>query len=163
MTTPHEFIPDYTLNRNTYLLQSIRHGHKIHTVVREKNGTFYVTKKSLKLIDTACKDMGSSYRTATERAKQLLSGNKHKLPVVVGVDKEHQPYIMFPLFSPKSEHNIWVAYNAITHVTDNKTFVTVTFHDEVQVDLPVLISSFNNQYVTSAMLFKAVYKHWHRF
>ena len=163
MTTPNEFIPDYTLNRNTYLLKSIRNGHKVHTVVKERHGIFYVAKKSLKLIDTACKDMGSSYRTAAERTKNLIPGNKHKLPVVVGVDKDHHPYIMFPLFSPKSEHNIWVAFNAITHITDNKTSVTVTFWDEVEVDLPITMSSFNNQYVTSAMLFKAIYKHWHRF
>ena len=53
--------------------------------------------------------------------------------------------------------------NAITHITDHKTSVTVTFWDEIEVDLPITMSSFNNQYVTSAMLFKAIYKHWHRF
>ncbi|WP_431029205.1 competence protein ComK [Lysinibacillus sp. LZ02] len=163
MTRPHDFTPDYTINRDTYLLQSIRHGQKNHTLVYEKRGIFHVPKKSLKLVDNACKSMGSSYRTATERAKQLLADNKHKLPIVIGVDSGYQPYIMFPLYSPRSEHNIWIAYNAVTNIMNHKTHVTVTFKDKIDINLPVLISSFNNQYVTAAMLFKAVYKDWHRF
>ena len=163
MNLPEEFINEYAITSDTYMLQSFRHGQKNHTIVYEKKGVFHVPKKSLKLVDTACKDMGSSYRTATERTKQYLAGNKHKLPVVVGVDTVRQPYIMFPLFSPKSEHNAWIAYNAITSIVNHKTHVTITFREAVEVELPILISSFNNQYVTSSMLFKAVHKHWNRF
>lgn len=163
MNLKEEFINDYTITSDTYMLQSFRHGQKSHTIVYEKRGTFHVPTRSLKLVDTACKDMGSSYRTATERTKQFLTGNKHKLPVVVGVDVNRQPYIMFPLFSPKSEHNAWIAYNSISSIVNHKTHVTITFRDSLEVELPVLISSFNNQYVTSSMLFKAVHKHWNRF
>lgn len=162
MTVPIRFVSDYNITSNTYLLESKKDGKKIHTIVYEKSGAIEVSKRPLRLIHIACENMGSNYRASINRSKQFLNENKHKFPLVVATDYGH-PQIMFPLMSPKSHNNIWLSFNAITNIVNNKTHVTVTFKDSLEVDLFIHISSLNNQYVTSAMLYKAVLKHWNRF
>lgn len=152
---------NYAIHCDTYLIQTTYKDGKYYALVYEKGRQFYVETKPLKLIDSACRAIGTNFQTASENAKKIL-GNKLKVPIIVGFE-DQSPFIMFPLYSPRSHHNIWIAYNTIINVVNHKKKITLTFRDDTQVDIPILISSFNNQYVSSAMLAISIEKNWKRF
>lgn len=159
MIVTDSVLKNYRVTSSTYLLQSKPLGKRVFTTVYEKNNVYTVTKKPLKLIQEACVFMGSSYKAAIEHSKLILLDSRHKLPVVVA-NEFQQPITMFPLFSPKSKQNIWVSFNNITNIVNKKHSVLVTFKDEFEFELPVTISSLNNQYVASAILYRAIHKKW---
>ncbi len=151
----------YQIHRETYLIRTVHEAEQSYALVYEKGQQLYVQNKPLKIIDAACQAIGTSFQTSAERSRQIL-GNKLKVPIIVGYE-EQNPFIMFPVYSPKSNHNIWITYNAIINVTNHKKKITITFKDGTDIDLPILMSSFNNQYVSSAMLYRYIEENLRQF
>ena len=149
----------YPLSYSTYVIQSKMIGDKLHAYVFDKDGYKYVKVKPNVLIARALKKINSSFSHARDISKSILGEQLKKLPLIVS-NHYGQPLIMFPLFSPGSDDNIWVTYNTITHISGQKNLVIVEFNHQSVIELNVSRQSFNNQYVHAANLFKGSSSQW---
>lgn len=156
-------VKSYHITNATYLLLPIPKGKRVvHTLVFDKTGCLYVSQSPMKIINASCRQMGSSYQSAKELSKQYFGENKHKLPIVVAMTYG-DPYVMFPLMSPKSPLNGWVSFNSLINIRDQEGQINVTFKNFVDSNLDIQYTSFCKQYVHAAMLHKHLTAKWKHF
>ena len=144
---------NYIISNSTFCLSSYEYRDKIHTVILDKYGKVSSPYKPLKLIRNTCRLHGSSYEASKYQARRFFGENKHKLPVMVAYDFG-EPCILFPLFSPYSPQNIWIALNSIINISEAGDKTRVTFLNGTEVHFAIHMKSFNQQYVRAAMFYK---------
>lgn len=153
MTKSIPKVSNYIASHTTYFLKSISHHERIYTLVADKHGRVIYPYKPIKIIRNTCKLHGSTYQASQLQAKQFFGKNKHKLPILISYDFG-DPCIFFPLFSPSSPHNIWIAFQSIVNIVEHKEETIVTFIDGSEEYLPLHCKSFNHQYVRASMFYK---------
>ncbi|MGN7478805.1 competence protein ComK [Solibacillus silvestris] len=144
---------NYIISNSTFCLSSYEHRDKIYTLILDKYGKATSPYKPLKLIRDTCRLHGSSYDASKYQARRFFGNSKHKLPIMVAYDFG-DPCILFPLFSPHSSQNIWIALNSIINISENGDKTIVTFIDGTELCLAIHMKSFNQQYVRAAMFYK---------
>lgn len=145
----------YYITPNTYLIEPIEYKGKPCSRVHDKFGIFYVDKKPLKLLNDTFKKLGTSYKAANDFSKRFFGKEKHKVPIVLSYD---QPYTFFPLLSPYSSKNIWIAQHAIINIQKRGDSTFVTLKNDYETLLPIHYTSFCTQYVCATMLLKFALK-----
>ena len=144
---------NYIISNSTFCLSSYQYRDKIHTIILDKYGKVTAPYKPLKLVRNTCRLHGSSYEASKYQARRFFGENKHKLPVMVAYDFG-EPCILFPLFSPYSPQNIWIALNSIINISEAGDKTRVTFLDGTEIHFAIHMKSFNQQYVRAAMFYK---------
>ena len=144
---------NYIISNATFCLTSYQHRDKVYSLILDKFGETTSPAKPLNLIRNTCRLHGSSYDASIYQAKQFFGDSKHKLPVMVAYDFG-DPCILFPLYSPYSTQNIWIALNPIINIRQHSDQTILTFIDETELCLNVHMKSFNQQYVRAAMFYK---------
>ncbi|WP_042471171.1 competence protein ComK [Bacillus ndiopicus] len=162
MNTDIKHLKSYYITNATYLLLPIKKDKLLHTLVYDKTGCLYVSQSPIKIVRASCRQMGSSYQSATDLSKQCLGANKHKLPIVVAVNYG-DPCVIFPLMSPKSPLNVWVSFNSLINIQDQEGQINVTFKNFLDSKLDIQYTSFCKQYVSAAMLHKHLTSKWTHF
>ncbi|MBB5150414.1 MULTISPECIES: competence protein ComK [Ureibacillus] len=150
-----EVIDWYYITPNTYLIEPVEHKGKHCSLVYDKFGIFYVDKKPLKLVGDTLKKLGTTYKASTDFSKRFFGKEKHKLPIVLSYD---QPYAFFPLLSPYSSKNIWIAQHAIINIQKCEDSTIITLKNDYEITLPIHYPSFCTQYVCATMLLKFALK-----
>lgn len=144
---------NYIISNSTFCLASYQYRDKVHTSILDKFGETTFPAKPLKIIRNTCRLHGSSYDASIYQAKQFFGENKHKLPIMVAYDFS-DPCILFPLYSPYSTQNIWIALNPIINIREQSDQTVLTFIDETELCLNIHMKTFNQQYVRAAMFYK---------
>lgn len=144
---------NYIISNSTFCITSYQHRNKVHSLILDKFGRTTSPAKPLKLIRNTCRLHGSSYDASIYQAKQFFGDNKHKLPIMVAYDFG-DPCILFPLFSPYSAQNIWIALHPIINIREHNDKTILTFIDETELTLNIHTKTFNQQYVRAAMYYK---------
>ena len=148
-------VSNYVITNSTYCLKSHPHRGKIHTIISDKHGKVVYANRPLKLVRHTCRLHGSSYEAAKYHAAQFYGKNKHKLPIMAAYDFG-DPCILFPLYSPHSQQNIWISLHAISNIVEHENETIVTFLNGSVERLPVHMKTFNHQYVRAAMYYKYI-------
>ena len=152
-------VDQYPISLSTFVIKGQIIDNKLHSIVFDKDGFVCVKAKPNILIARSLKKINSSFAHARDVAKSILGDNMKKLPIVVS-NHFGQPIVLFPLFSPNSKDNIWVVYNSVTNIVNQKTHLDITFKHQYEIDIPVSNQVFNNQYVRASRLFQSIYPHW---
>ena len=148
-------VTKYIITNSTYCLISEPYRNTVHTLILDKYGQATVPFQPLRIIRHTCSLHGTTYEAAKHHAKEFFGHNRHKMPIMVAYNFG-EPCVLFPLFSPKSKQNIWVAVNAIINIEPQNESTLVTFLDGSDRLFPVHLNSFNQQYVRAVIYAKNI-------
>ncbi|KGR90535.1 hypothetical protein CD30_10705 [Ureibacillus massiliensis 4400831 = CIP 108448 = CCUG 49529] len=146
-------VDSYHLSFNSYLIKPIKKGEKLYSCVYDKSGEVIVSRKPLYIIRKSCILMGTSYTAAREVSKSFFGKEKHKLPIIIAYDYGI-PLVFFPILSPASPNNVWVALHSIVNIQKADDCTLITLKDDREIKLQVHYTSFCTQYVCATMLQK---------
>lgn len=142
--TPLVTVDDYLASSKTFAIASYQYKDQLFSIVYDVNGKYLVKKKPLHIVRDSCRSYGFTYDERVNQAKRYIQ-NKHKLPVVIEHDF-NVPVILFPLYSAKSEHNIWLSTHAIQGIFNCKTHCNISFPNDKLLSIPVTHNVVNTQY-----------------
>lgn len=145
----------YYITPNTYVVEPVEYNGKSCSRVYDKFEIFYIDKKPLKLLNDTFRKLGTTYKASMDFSKRFLGKGKHKVPIVLSYD---QPYAFFPLLSPYSSKNIWIAQHAIINIQKCEDSTIITLKNDYEITLPIHYPSFCTQYVCATMLLKFALK-----
>mgnify|MGYP003397797561 FL=1 len=148
-------VSKYIITNSTYCLISRAFRNHVHTLILDKHGQVTVSFQPLRVIRHTCSLHGTTYEAAKHHAKNFFGHTRHKMPIMVAYNFG-EPCVMFPLFSPQSKQNIWVAVNAIINIEERNESTVVTFLDGSEQVFPVHLKSFNQQYVRAVIYTKNI-------
>lgn len=147
----YSILTNYHVNPNTYLIEPFEYDGKLFSRIYEKYGIFYVAKKPLKLVHDSFKRLGTTYDAAVEYSKSFFEDGTQKLPVVMFFDL---PYTIFPLYSPYSSENIWIAFSPIFYIRKLRGCTEVIFENETKKVFPLCFPAFSNRHLHATLLTK---------
>lgn len=96
------------------------------TYVHRGQECIRIQQKSVKLVDSMCREYGRSYEASKEAAVKFLH-IRQKVPILVSKQKQ---LLLFPTQSSESPNCVWINYGMVKNIkrySDHETFVE--FHD----------------------------------
>ncbi|MDA7026021.1 competence protein ComK [Bacillus sp. CLL-7-23] len=139
----------YEVNSSTMAVLPLNEGEKPASKVLETDRTFLVKMRPFQIIDRSCRYFGSSYAGRKAGTYEVIKIS-HKPPIMV----DHSNNIfLFPTFSSTRPQCGWLSHAHIHEFRAAKfdnTFVTFVNGDSLE--LPVSITSFENQVYRTAWL-----------
>ncbi|MCY8379934.1 competence protein ComK [Bacillus haynesii] len=139
----------YEVNGSTMAVLPLGEGEKPASKILETERTFLVNMKPFQIIERSCRYFGSSYAGRKAGTYEVIKVS-HKPPIMV----DHSNNIfLFPTFSSTRPQCGWLSH---AHVHEfcvakyDNTFVT--FVNGETLELPVSITSFENQVYRTAWL-----------
>ncbi|KAA6453417.1 competence protein ComK [Bacillus swezeyi] len=139
----------YEVNSSTMAVLPLGEGEKPVSKILETERTFRVNMRPFQIIERSCRYFGSSYAGRKAGTYEVIKVS-HKPPIMV----DHSNNIfLFPTFSSTRPQCGWLSH---AHVHDfcaakyDNTFVT--FVNGETLELPVSITSFENQVYRTAWL-----------
>ncbi|MDA1475991.1 competence protein ComK [Bacillus changyiensis] len=139
----------YEVNSSTMAVLPLNDGEKPASKVLETDRTFFVKMRPFQIIDRSCRYFGSSYAGRKAGTYEVIKVS-HKPPIMV----DHSNNIfLFPTFSSTRPQCGWLSHAHIHEFRAAKfdnTFVTFVNGDSLE--LPVSITSFENQVYRTAWL-----------
>ncbi|MFT0803559.1 competence protein ComK [Bacillus swezeyi] len=139
----------YEVNSSTMAVLPLGEGEKPVSKILETERTFRVNMRPFQIIERSCRYFGSSYAGRKAGTYEVIKVS-HKPPIMV----DHSNNIfLFPTFSSTRPQCGWLSH---AHVQDfcaakyDNTFVT--FVNGETLELPVSITSFENQVYRTAWL-----------
>lgn len=132
------------------MMRPTTYGKKMYTQVLEQNDTFTISKKPLHIVTRSCKFYGGTFDNAIQFAAQLL-GKRHKPPLLIA-NSYGMPFIFIPTLSPKSDHNIWIAYHAIDFFLPDGLNTIVKLNNGTNVKLGVTEATMHRQFALARLI-----------
>ncbi|NPC92112.1 competence protein [Bacillus sp. WMMC1349] len=139
----------YEVNSSTMAVLPVNEGEKPASKVLETDRTFLVKMRPFQIIDRSCRYFGSSYAGRKAGTYEVIKVS-HKPPIMV----DHSNNIfLFPTFSSTRPQCGWLSHAHIHEFRAAKFDNTfVTFVNGESLELPVSITSFENQVYRTAWL-----------
>lgn len=121
--------------------EKMQDGRVVSKVI-ELEGDYHVNAKPLKIIERSCRYFGSSLKGRQDGTREV-AGITHKAPIAI--DPTSGIY-MFPTLSPNKDECTWLAHTYISKVEAiDQDKISVTFHNNKAITIPVSKGSFENQ------------------
>ncbi|KYC81464.1 competence protein ComK [Bacillus licheniformis] len=139
----------YEVNSSTMAVLPLGEGEKPASKILETDRTFRVNMKPFQIIERSCRYFGSSYAGRKAGTYEVIKVS-HKPPIMV----DHSNNIfLFPTFSSTRPQCGWLSHAHVHEFCAAKYDNTfVTFVNGETLELPVSISSFENQVYRTAWL-----------
>ncbi|MCY8075314.1 competence protein ComK [Bacillus haynesii] len=139
----------YEVNSSTMAVLPLREGEKPASKILETDRTFLVNMKPFQIIERSCRYFGSSYAGRKAGTYEVIKVS-HKPPIMV----DHSNNIfLFPTFSSTRPQCGWLSHAHVHEFCAAKYDNTfVTFVNGETLELPVSITSFENQVYRTAWL-----------
>ncbi|MFA9560376.1 competence protein ComK [Evansella sp. AB-rgal1] len=128
-------LEDYAINKRTLALLSAAH-IDYQTIVLEGNNIFYIRKRPMELIKSACYKGGASYEGRREATIHETTAKK-KVPIAINTNEN---IFVFPTLSPNNFHCNWIFYHHVLHVIPIPKIpnqCTIIFNNRKQITLNV--------------------------
>ena len=139
----------YEVNGSTMAVLPLGEGEKPASKILETDRTFRVNMKPFQIIERSCRYFGSSYAGRKAGTYEVIKVS-HKPPIMV----DHSNNIfLFPTFSSTRPQCGWLSHAHVHEFCAAKYDNTfVTFVNGETLELPVSITSFENQVYRTAWL-----------
>lgn len=139
----------YEVNSSTMAVLPLGEGEKPASKILEADRTFRVNMKPFQIIERSCRYFGSSYAGRKAGTYEVIKVS-HKPPIMV----DHSNNIfLFPTFSSTRPQCGWLSHAHVHEFCAAKYDNTfVTFVNGETLELPVSITSFENQVYRTAWL-----------
>ncbi|MFB6498070.1 competence protein ComK [Bacillus haynesii] len=139
----------YEVNSSTMAVLPLGEGEKPASKILETDRTFLVNMKPFQIIERSCRYFGSSYAGRKAGTYEVIKVS-HKPPIMV----DHSNNIfLFPTFSSTRPQCGWLSHAHVHEFCAAKYDNTfVTFVNGEMLELPVSITSFENQVYRTAWL-----------
>ncbi|KAA0839938.1 competence protein ComK [Bacillus sp. GM2] len=139
----------YEVNSSTMAVLPLGEGEKPASKILETDRTFRVNMKPFQIIERSCRYFGSSYAGRKAGTYEVIKVS-HKPPIMV----DHSNNIfLFPTFSSTRPQCGWLSHAHVHEFCAAKYDNTfVTFVNGETLELPVSITSFENQVYRTAWL-----------
>ncbi|QSF97959.1 competence protein [Bacillus paralicheniformis] len=139
----------YEVNSSTMAVLPLGEGEKPASKILETDRTFRVNMKPFQIIERSCRYFGSSYAGRKAGTYEVIKVS-HKPPIMV----DHSNNIfLFPTFSSTRPQCGWLSHSHVHEFCAAKYDNTfVTFVNGETLELPVSITSFENQVYRTAWL-----------
>ncbi|MCY7849581.1 competence protein ComK [Bacillus haynesii] len=139
----------YEVNSSTMAVLPLGEGEKPASKILETERTFLVNMKPFQIIERSCRYFGSSYAGRKAGTYEVIKVS-HKPPIMV----DHSNNIfLFPTFSSTRPQCGWLSHAHVHEFCAAKYDNTfVTFVNGETLELPVSITSFENQVYRTAWL-----------
>ncbi|MCI4128124.1 competence protein ComK [Bacillus haynesii] len=139
----------YEVNSSTMAVLPLGEGEKPASKILETDRTFLVNMKPFQIIERSCRYFGSSYAGRKAGTYEVIKVS-HKPPIMV----DHSNNIfLFPTFSSTRPQCGWLSHAHVHEFCAAKYDNTyVTFVNGETLELPVSITSFENQVYRTAWL-----------
>ncbi|MBU8683011.1 competence protein ComK [Bacillus haynesii] len=139
----------YEVNGSTMAVLPLGEGEKPASKILETERTFLVNMKPFQIIERSCRYFGSSYAGRKAGTYEVIKVS-HKPPIMV----DHSNNIfLFPTFSSTRPQCGWLSHAHVHEFCAAKYDNTfVTFVNGETLELPVSITSFENQVYRTAWL-----------
>ena len=139
----------YEVNCSTMAVLPLGEGEKPASKILETERTFLVNMKPFQIIERSCRYFGSSYAGRKAGTYEVIKVS-HKPPIMV----DHSNNIfLFPTFSSTRPQCGWLSHAHVHEFCAAKYDNTfVTFVNGETLELPVSITSFENQVYRTAWL-----------
>ncbi|OMI28278.1 competence protein [Bacillus haynesii] len=139
----------YEVNSSTMAVLPLGEGEKPASKILETDRTFLVNMKPFQIIERSCRYFGSSYAGRKAGTYEVIKVS-HKPPIMV----DHSNNIfLFPTFSSTRPQCGWLSHAHVHEFCAAKYDNTfVTFVNGEKLELPVSITSFENQVYRTAWL-----------
>ncbi|MEJ9212875.1 competence protein ComK [Bacillus smithii] len=140
---------EYEINPLTMIILPAEYGQKVYSEIMEVEDEYISPMKPFDVVKRSCKYYGASYSGRREGTRQLI-GITHKAPIIV--DPFHAIYL-FPTLSPAKSDCIWINHEHVAAYDRADAYETsVTFSNGKSLRLPISRSSFESQFMRTAML-----------
>ncbi|MFN2747017.1 MULTISPECIES: competence protein ComK [Bacillus] len=149
MSTEDMTMDSYEVNRSTMAVLPLGEGEIPASKVLETERTFRVNMRPFQIIERSCRYFGSSYAGRKAGTYEVIKVS-HKPPIMV----DHSNNIfLFPTFSSTRPQCGWLSHAHVHEFCAAKYDNTcVTFVNGETLELPVSITSFENQVYRTAWL-----------
>ncbi len=136
---------EYEINENTLFLLPMDENR---TMVYEKERSFLVLNKAIKIISDSALFYGSSLDGRKISSSKML-GSSYKVPIVIS---ENDEIIVFPTSSYRYNLSTWICFNNVYgyHKDGNQTLVSFAGNKEYKINVSYNI--FDNQFLRSVKL-----------
>ncbi|MDE1383711.1 competence protein ComK [Bacillus paralicheniformis] len=139
----------YEVNSSTMAVLPLGEGEKPASKILEADRTFRVNMKPFQIIERSCRYFGSSYAGRKAGTYEVIKVS-HKPPIMV--DRSNNIFL-FPTFSSTRPQCGWLSHAHVHEFCAAKYDNTfVTFVNGETLELPVSITSFENQVYRTAWL-----------
>ncbi|KIL45634.1 competence protein ComK [Jeotgalibacillus soli] len=141
----------YVVNSQTMLLEPIIENGKRKTTVYEKDkASFVVPHDPQEIIQHSCHYFLSSYE-GRKHSTKVLTNIRHKPPIVI--DPVTSVYF-FSTHSDTNDSNRWLSLQHLqAYASDQKDITRVTLSGGEEVNLPVSVPSFVQQFLKASHLY----------
>lgn len=146
----------YSITLDTFALEPHFEDGRMGTRILEKNRVLYVPQKPIHTVRNSCRYYGNSFESATQSAKLFLN-NRHKIPLVIAYYLG-RPLIFFPIMSPKSDLNVWIAYHAFVNVGPHELGCIIYLDNNQSIIIDASESTIFRQCALSRILEKEIQK-----
>lgn len=126
----------YIISIDTLLFKTHYQGDLRKTLIIEKDYKFVYAQKPMHLIRSSCSYYSTTLDVITGFAKKVLH-NRQKVPVLLSATYG-VPLILIPTLSASSEHNIWIAFHAISNFRPAEpgyTIIELTNHETIKIQV----------------------------
>ncbi|WP_307893821.1 competence protein ComK [Bacillus swezeyi] len=149
MSTEDMTKDSYEVNSSTMAVLPLGEGEKPASKILETERTFRVNMRPFQIIERSCRYFGSSYAGRKAGTYEVIKVS-HKPPIMV----DHSTNIfLFPTFSSTRPQCGWLSHAHVHEFCAAKYDNTfVTFVNGETLELPVSITSFENQVYRTAWL-----------
>ncbi|MEC1261651.1 competence protein ComK [Bacillus swezeyi] len=149
MSTEDMTKDSYEVNSSTMAVLPLGEGEKPASKIFETERTFRVNMRPFQIIERSCRYFGSSYAGRKAGTYEVIKVS-HKPPIMV----DHSTNIfLFPTFSSTRPQCGWLSHAHVHEFCAAKYDNTfVTFVNGETLELPVSITSFENQVYRTAWL-----------
>jgi competence protein ComK len=131
---------NYEITPTTLAILPAYH-EQFQSKILDLQGEFYSSEKPIKLIERACLEGGS---TLEGRRKSLQYKKSFYQCPPIPVNPLEDIYA-FPTCSPESYDCIWLFYEHIHYYQPKQPHLLVTFHNQMQVEVPISIAVMKKQ------------------
>ncbi len=144
-------LDSYEINKSTCAIINLKEDT---SKIIEKNGEYYLPKKSLEIMEDSCSYYGSSYNGRIKGTKKIL-GSSYKLPIIV---EEKNDLVFFPTTGLNNEDCSWISLNNIEKYEQYRGYTKVTFTDGKTLVVKMSFNSFELQLMRATRLSNLVKK-----
>lgn len=113
----------YIISSETLVFKTHYQGERRKTLIIEKDKKFLYAQQPMHLIRASCNYYSTTLEVITSFAKKVLN-NRQKVPVLLSATYG-VPLILIPTLSASSDHNIWIAFHAISNFKSNEPGYTI--------------------------------------
>ena len=137
---------DYEINYDT---QAIIPLDQNSSKIIESDNEYYISEKSLSIMEHSCEYFGSSYNGRKDGTKKLL-GITHKAPIII---EESRKIIFFPTTSPEKDECIWINSEKIDkYYKVDQNHSAIQFKNGDVLEFDISFGSLTNQIMRATRL-----------